>query len=50
MRIVLDAAHEHGLALPAAALVAQHINALIGSGQGDLDSSAIFKIIEKMSS
>ena len=50
MRIVLDAAHERGLALPAAALVAQHLNALVGSGQGDLDSSAIVNIVEKMSS
>ena len=49
MRIVVDAAHQLGLALPGAALVAQHLNALIGSGQGELDSAAIVKIVEKMS-
>jgi 2-hydroxy-3-oxopropionate reductase len=49
MRIVLQSAHELGVALPAAALAAQHINALVGSGDGELDSSAIFKVLERMS-
>ncbi len=48
MRIVLDAAHQLGLALPAASLVSQHLNALMGSGDGELDSSAIVKVIERM--
>ena len=35
--------------LPAASVVAQHLNALMGSGDGELDSSAIVKVIERMS-
>lgn len=49
LRIVLDAAHQLGLALPGAALVAQHLNALVGAGDGELDSSALVKIVEKIS-
>jgi 2-hydroxy-3-oxopropionate reductase len=49
MRIVLQSAHELGVALPAAALAAQHINALVGSGEGELDSSAIYKVLGRMS-
>jgi len=49
MRIVLQSAHELGIALPAAALAAQHINALVGSGEGELDSSAIYKVLGRMS-
>jgi 2-hydroxy-3-oxopropionate reductase len=48
MNIVLQAAHQLGLALPAASLVSQHLNALMGAGDGELDSSAIVKVIEKM--
>jgi 2-hydroxy-3-oxopropionate reductase len=49
LRIVVDTAHQLGLALPGAALVAQHLNALMGSDDGELDSSAIIKVIERMS-
>ncbi|MGH8670700.1 MAG: 2-hydroxy-3-oxopropionate reductase [Burkholderiales bacterium] len=49
MRIVLESAHQLGLALPGAALAAQYLNALVGAGDGDLDSSALFKVVEKMS-
>jgi 2-hydroxy-3-oxopropionate reductase len=49
LRIVIENAHQLGLALPAAALVAQHLNALMGSGEGDLDSAAIVKVVERMS-
>ena len=49
MRIVLDAAHEIGLNLPGAALFAQHLNALMGSGDGELDSSAVAKVLERAS-
>lgn len=48
MRIVMETAHQMGLALPGAALVAQHLNALMGSGDGELDSAAIVKIVERM--
>jgi len=46
MRIVMEAAHELGLSLPGAAVVAQHINALMGRGLGELDSSAIYRVQE----
>jgi 2-hydroxy-3-oxopropionate reductase len=49
LKIVVDAAHQLGLALPATALVAQHLNALMVSGDGELDSSALVKVIERMS-
>ena len=48
LRIVIENAHQLGLALPATALVAQHLNALMGSGEGDLDSAAIVKVVERM--
>jgi 2-hydroxy-3-oxopropionate reductase len=49
MRIVMETAHQLGVALPAAALVTQHLNALMGSGDADLDSAAVVKVIERMS-
>jgi 2-hydroxy-3-oxopropionate reductase len=48
LKIVVDAAHQLGLALPATALVAQHLNALMGSGDGELDSSAIVKVVQRL--
>ena len=49
MRIVMEAAHELGLALPGAAQVAQYLNALMGRGLGELDSSAIYRVQESAS-
>ncbi len=49
MRIVMETAHQLGVALPAAAMVAQHLNALMGTGDINLDSAAIVKVIERMS-
>ncbi|NNM80519.1 MAG: 2-hydroxy-3-oxopropionate reductase [Gallionella sp.] len=49
MRIVMETAHQLGVALPAAALVAQHLNALMGTGDPDLDSAAIVKVVARMS-
>lgn len=49
LRIVMQDADQLGLALPGAALVAQHLNALMGSGDGELDSSAIVKAVERLS-
>jgi len=46
LRIVLEAAYELGIALPGTALVAQYLNALMGSGLGDLDSSALLRVLE----
>jgi len=48
LRIVLDNAHQLGLALPAAAVVAQHFNAQVGAGEGDLDGNSLFRVIERL--
>lgn len=49
MRISMEAAHELGIALSGAALATQHLNALIGEGLGEEDSSALATILEKVS-
>lgn len=49
MRIVMETAHQLGLGLPAAALVAQQLNALMGRGDAELDSAAIMKVVEGLS-
>lgn len=49
LRVVLEAAHELGIALPGTALVSQYLNALIGRGLGDLDSAALFRVQEDTS-
>ena len=45
--IVMNIAHELGLDLPAAAFAAHQLNALVSGGDGELDSSAMFKLVEK---
>ncbi len=47
--LVVDMARESNLAMPAVALVAQQLNALVGSGWGDLDTSALLKVLESTS-
>ncbi len=49
MNIVMQTARELGLALPGAALVMQNLNALMGTGDGEIDSAAIVKVVERMS-
>ncbi|HYC43873.1 MAG TPA: NAD(P)-dependent oxidoreductase [Burkholderiales bacterium] len=44
--IVLGLAHAAGQGLPAAAVVMQHINSLVGHGEGGNDLSALIKIVE----
>jgi len=46
--IVLELAEQMGLPLPAAALVKQQINALMGAGQGEQDFSALITVLERM--
>ena len=48
MRIVLETAHELGIALPGAALASQLINALVGNGGGEDDSCAILRLQEQL--
>ena len=49
MRIVMEAAQELGIGLPGAAQFAQLLNALVGQGMGELDSSAVFGLQERLS-
>lgn len=49
MRIVMDEAHRLGLALPSTAATAQMFNAMVGSGLGEDDSTAMLKLVERMS-
>ena len=49
LRIVMESAHELGLALPGAAVTTQMFNAMVGSGLGEEDSVAIVKLLERMS-
>lgn len=49
MNIVMQTARELGLSLPGAALVMQHLNALMGTGDAELDSAAVMKVIERAS-
>lgn len=48
MAIVLDNAQETHTPLPGAALIAQQMNALMGVGDGELDSSAIMRALERL--
>jgi 2-hydroxy-3-oxopropionate reductase len=48
--IALGLAHELGLAVPAAALTMQNVNALIGRGEGRNDLSSLINVVEGISS
>jgi 2-hydroxy-3-oxopropionate reductase len=48
LRLVLEAAHQLGLALPGATLTSQYVNALMGRGLGELDVSALYRILEAL--
>ncbi len=45
--IVMQTAQGLGLPLPGAALVMQHLDALMAAGDAELDSSAVMKIVER---
>lgn len=49
MRNALLAAEALGVALPVGALVASYLNAVVGTGDGDLDAAAVVKIAERIS-
>lgn len=48
MHIVTQTAAEFGLTLPAADLVRQRLDALVGAGDGELDSAAVMKVVEQV--
>ena len=47
MKIVLDNAREQGLVLSGIACVAQHIHNLVEAGEGELDSTAVLRALER---
>jgi 2-hydroxy-3-oxopropionate reductase len=49
LAIAVDAGREAGVALPSAALVGEALSALVGSGGGDQDHSALLRVLEAMS-
>lgn len=44
--LIVEMAREAGLAMPAVAIVAQQLNALVGQGWGREDTSALLKVLE----
>lgn len=46
--IVLHEAHKLGVALPSVVLAAQFMNALVGAGGGERDSSALIEVLERL--
>jgi 2-hydroxy-3-oxopropionate reductase len=48
LHIVLDMARSLAVAAPITALAAQHFNALIADGDGELDNSAMLKVYERL--
>ena len=46
--IVQQTAQELGLALPGASLAGQWMNALVGAGMGELDSSALIEVLRRL--
>jgi 2-hydroxy-3-oxopropionate reductase len=48
LAIAVDAGRLAGVALPSAAVVAEMLSALIGSGGGDQDHSALLRVLEAM--
>jgi 2-hydroxy-3-oxopropionate reductase len=48
LNIIMDTARDLNVPLPASALAHELFNALIASGRGDLDHSAVINIIEDL--
>jgi 2-hydroxy-3-oxopropionate reductase len=46
--IVLDTARAYGMPLPATAINMQLFEAMLQSGMGELDNSAVIGVLEKM--
>jgi 3-hydroxyisobutyrate dehydrogenase-like beta-hydroxyacid dehydrogenase len=44
--LIMEAAHDAGLGMPATALVAQQLNALVGQGWGTDDTSSLLRVLE----
>ena len=49
LNIALGLVHEHGAAAPAASVTMQHINAVIGRGEGTSDLSILIEVLESLS-
>ncbi|HTD90481.1 MAG TPA: NAD(P)-dependent oxidoreductase [Burkholderiales bacterium] len=49
LAIALDLVHEHGAAAPAASVTMQHINAVMGRGEGSSDLAVLIEVLESLS-
>lgn len=49
MHIVMEAAHELGIALPGSSQVTQYLNSIVGQGKGESDSISILELQEQLS-
>jgi 2-hydroxy-3-oxopropionate reductase len=49
LRLAVEAAAQLNLGLPQTALIAQHLNALVGMGHGEEDSAQVMKVLETLS-
>jgi 2-hydroxy-3-oxopropionate reductase len=49
LRLAVEAAAQLNLGLPQTALIAQHLNALVGMGHGEEDSAQVVKVLESLS-
>ncbi len=49
LRIAVETAAQLNIGLPQTALIAQHLNAVVGMGLGEEDSAAVVKVIERAS-
>lgn len=49
VRIVLDEAQQMGIVTPTSAVVAQILNAVVGSGEGEQDTISMLRVLERMS-
>ncbi len=48
LHISMDEARKLGVAMPATAIATQNMNALVDAGDGELDSSALAKVVERL--
>ncbi len=49
LNIVTSAAREAGVTIPLGAVVAQLVGSMVNQGEGDLDHSGLFKLVEQLS-
>jgi 2-hydroxy-3-oxopropionate reductase len=48
LAIVLETAHQYGIPLPSASIDSQLFNAMVASGNGELDNSGVISVVEAL--